>query len=105
MRFCFHFRLFAEELDLRGKYYIVTGASSGIGKEVTRNLAKSGATVIMGCRDPDKCAKVIAEIKEEFPAAQLEYLYLELSSFNSIAQFSLDYVKKSTSPLYILTFE
>lgn len=36
--------------DLAGKTYIVVGATSGIGKETTKELAKRKAKVIMACR-------------------------------------------------------
>lgn len=96
MRFSFHFRLFAEELDLRGRYYIVTGANSGLGLEVTRYLAKSGATVIMACRNSERASAAISEIKREVAAAQVEYLHLDLASMDSIAKFAFEYKQKST---------
>lgn len=36
--------------DQTGNTFIVTGANSGIGKEVSKELAKKNATVIMACR-------------------------------------------------------
>ncbi|KAF8061130.1 ENV9 [Scenedesmus sp. PABB004] len=36
--------------DLRGKVAVVTGGSSGVAKEVARDLAARGATVYAGCR-------------------------------------------------------
>jgi hypothetical protein len=35
----------------RGKVAVVTGANSGIGKEIASTLASNGARVIMACRD------------------------------------------------------
>jgi len=45
--------------DLVDKIAIVTGANSGIGKEVTLELAKRNAKVIMACRDMEKCEMVL----------------------------------------------
>lgn len=43
---------------LADKIVIVTGANTGIGKEVTLNLASRNAKVIMACRDMEKCEVV-----------------------------------------------
>jgi len=40
------------ESGISGEYCMVTGASSGIGREIALGLAKLGARVIMVCRDP-----------------------------------------------------
>lgn len=44
--------------DVKGKIVIITGANTGIGKEVARNLAQREAKVIMACRDLFKCETV-----------------------------------------------
>lgn len=44
---------------LNDKVVIVTGANTGIGKEIARDLAKREAKVIMACRDMDKCEIVL----------------------------------------------
>ena len=44
------------------KTIIVTGASSGIGKEAALHLAKSGHCILMLCRDSEKSMKVHQEI-------------------------------------------
>ena len=36
-----------------GKTIIITGCTSGIGKETARDLAKRGARIIMACRNTD----------------------------------------------------
>lgn len=48
--------------DLVDKIVIVTGANSGIGKEVSLELAKRNAKVIMACRDMEKCEMVLISL-------------------------------------------
>mmetsp|Transcript_15208 Transcript_15208/g.39305 ORF Transcript_15208/g.39305 Transcript_15208/m.39305 type:complete len:632 (-) Transcript_15208:94-1989(-) len=45
---------FHDSVDLAGKTYMVTGANSGIGKEISTYLASKGATLYMVCRSPER---------------------------------------------------
>ena len=47
---------------LEDKVYLVTGANSGIGREISWDLAKRKAKVFMLCRDMQKCEEVRKEI-------------------------------------------
>jgi NAD(P)-dependent dehydrogenase (short-subunit alcohol dehydrogenase family) len=71
-------------IDLANKTFIVTGASTGIGKITARELARSGAHVILACRSEAKTAQVIEEIGREVPGAKLEYVHLDLGDLASV---------------------
>ncbi len=47
---------------LEDKVYLVTGANSGIGREICHDLAKRKAKVFMLCRDMQKCEQARTEI-------------------------------------------
>jgi 3-oxoacyl-[acyl-carrier protein] reductase len=47
---------------LEGRVGLVTGASRGIGRAIARELAASGATMLLGARDQEKLAVTVAEI-------------------------------------------
>ena len=47
---------------LAGKRALVTGASSGIGREVANRFAREGARVAVGGRDPERTRRTVDEI-------------------------------------------
>jgi len=53
------------DLGLEGKVALVTGASSGLGKAVARELACEGAAVAIVARRQDELARVAAELAAE----------------------------------------
>jgi nucleoside-diphosphate-sugar epimerase len=48
--------------DLRGKTIVITGPTSGLGEQVARQLAPTGANLVLVARNEEKCARVIDEI-------------------------------------------
>jgi NAD(P)-dependent dehydrogenase (short-subunit alcohol dehydrogenase family) len=71
--------------DLTGKTYVITGATSGTGKEAAKNLIACGASVVMLNRNPEKSQSVIAAIQFEFGAdAPICAITLDLSDLSSV---------------------
>jgi NAD(P)-dependent dehydrogenase (short-subunit alcohol dehydrogenase family) len=66
--------------ELSGKTAVVTGASYGIGKEITRGLALRGAKVVLVSSNATKGEQTLAELKAAVPGAELSYLPADLSS-------------------------
>lgn len=75
-------------VDLTGKRIVVTGANTGIGKELTRALAGLGAEVTLACRDAGRAQLALAELRSENPRAQLLVEQVDLSRVESIAAFA-----------------
>ncbi|XP_011498766.1 PREDICTED: retinol dehydrogenase 13-like [Ceratosolen solmsi marchali] len=93
--------LYTGDEKLTNKVVIVTGANTGIGKEVAHDLAKRDAKVIMACRDLNKCEQAREEIVFN---TKNKYVYCrecDLSSQESIRKFVTRF-KQEHSNLHIL---
>lgn len=55
--------MYHHSVSLNGRVAAVTGASSGIGLEAARALAREGAAVVLGARREDRLARAVAEIR------------------------------------------
>lgn len=73
--------------DQHGRVAIITGANSGIGLEAARMLVRSGAHVVLACRNLEKAATALDDLKRSVPEASAEVLSLDLSELASIASF------------------
>ena len=90
-----------EGINLKGKEVIVTGASSGIGIETARALAKAGARVVIGARNLEKAEPVAKDIRESTKNPNVEVEKLDIASLSSVNEFVKRYLEKKR-PLHIL---
>ncbi|KAG9441321.1 hypothetical protein H6P81_017175 [Aristolochia fimbriata] len=88
-------------IDGSGLTAIVTGASSGIGTETARVLARRGVHVIMGVRNVTAGTSVKDAIMTEIPFAKVDLMELDLSSMASVREFASEFKSKGL-PLNIL---
>jgi retinol dehydrogenase-12 len=65
-----------------GETVLVTGATSGIGLETARGLARNGANVVVGARDARRGQAVVDELEQDGGRAEL--LEIDMASFESI---------------------
>jgi NAD(P)-dependent dehydrogenase (short-subunit alcohol dehydrogenase family) len=65
---------------------VITGTTHGIGVVTSRELAKSGFTVVMLCRDLDAAAQVRQAILAQAPGADIHTLRCDLSSLASVRE-------------------
>ncbi len=78
------------EGHLAGKVAIVTGANSGVGFWTAYHLARVGCTVVVGCRNAERCKEAIAKM-EALPGGKNGRLVpglLDTSSLASVKQFA-----------------
>ncbi len=78
-------------LDLTGRKYIVTGASSGIGRETCRCLAKLGAVIILVARNE----KHLRECTEELEGENHRYYSFDLRNIEDIENLVKEIVEEN----------
>jgi NAD(P)-dependent dehydrogenase (short-subunit alcohol dehydrogenase family) len=66
--------------DLRGKRFLITGGTSGIGLESAREIARAGGDVIIAARDPIKAQRTTLSLG----ASRVSWIEADLSNLLSI---------------------
>ena len=73
---------------MEDKIVVITGANSGIGKAAAIRFANERYTVVMACRNLERSKTAQQEIIEATKNPHVDLLQLDISSFESIHQFS-----------------
>lgn len=81
-----HFTRGALDRDLRGKHYVVTGASSGLGRSCSEELGRRGATVHLVVRSAARAEEVAANITASGGTPVVHIC--DLSSLSSVQSFA-----------------
>jgi NAD(P)-dependent dehydrogenase (short-subunit alcohol dehydrogenase family) len=73
---------------------VTTGANSGIGFQIALYFARSGARVVLACRNVDKAHEAQRKILAQVPEAKLLYLPLDVSELESVKQFGRSFAEQ-----------
>ncbi len=76
---------------LEGKYALVTGATSGMGKATARRLAERGATVVVAGRTAEKTQNTVQEIQKQVPNSDVRSLVADLTSLAQVGALAQAY--------------
>ena len=87
------------QIDLAGRVALVTGASSGLGAQFAKTLAKAGAAVVLASRRVDKLQDLRAHIEAEGGDAHV--VALDVTSLESI-QAAVARAETEVGPIDIL---
>lgn len=79
---------------MKNKRVVITGPTSGVGKQAALQLASLGAEVILGCRDIAKGRQTAAEIARLTGSTSVLAMHVDTSSQASIRAFAQDFRKK-----------
>lgn len=74
-----------------GSVCIVTGATSGIGRETAIGLAERGCHVVLACRDIKRAELVQKDICKRFENAKVDVHEVDLASLQSVRKFASEY--------------
>lgn len=81
---------------MKDKVIIITGANSGIGKAAAIQLAKTGATVVMACRSPERGAAALENVRETSGSTRVELMGVDLAWQDSIRRFTDEFRHRHT---------
>ncbi len=79
---------------MNGKRVIITGPTSGVGKQIAMQLAAVGAELVLGCRDLKKGNKTASEITRYTSSKKLVVMEIDTSSQESIHEFAREFRRK-----------
>ena len=81
-------------MSMDGKVCIVTGASSGIGKETALGLMKQGAHVVMLVRNQERGKAARDYIVEKSCSESIDLMLCDLSIMEEVHRFSSEFSEK-----------
>ena len=91
----------ADGADARGRTFLVTGGSTGIGLATARALAGDGGRVYVACRSAAAGEAAVAAIKARTGSASVWLLPLDLASLESVRACASAFLARD-EPLHVL---
>lgn len=79
---------------MKNKQVIITGPTSGIGKEIALGVSALGANLVLACRDANLGKQTADEITHKTGAKNIAVMNLDASSQQSIRDFARHYREK-----------
>jgi NAD(P)-dependent dehydrogenase (short-subunit alcohol dehydrogenase family) len=79
---------------LKAKIVLITGGTSGIGKETAKELASLGATLVLTTRDNKRGETTKKELIEASGNRDIHIIFCDLASFDSIWKFCDEFKSK-----------
>jgi len=90
-----------KSVSMAGKRVVITGPTSGFGKEIALQLAKLGAEVVLACRDVQRGKATAEEIARRTGNKNCVVMHIDASNQKSIHEFAQQF-RKTYSRLDVL---
>jgi len=76
---------------MKGKRIIITGPTSGIGREIAIGLSALGAEIVLGCRDVRLGGELTEEIMRRTGSKNIAVMHIDTSNQQSVRDFARQY--------------
>jgi retinol dehydrogenase 14 len=76
---------------MNGRFCLITGANSGIGRQTAIELARLGATLVIVCRNRERGEPALREIREQSGNESVELMLADFSSQDAIRELARAY--------------
>ena len=76
--------------DLSGKVVVITGPTSGLGKECVRILAPTGAQLVLVARNKEKCEDVISSVRNICTGPEPVCVVAEMGDLPSVGRAAME---------------
>jgi NAD(P)-dependent dehydrogenase (short-subunit alcohol dehydrogenase family) len=87
--------------DMDGRTCMITGATSGIGRETAIALARMGATLVLVCRDARRGEETLGEIAARTGSRDASVMLADLSSQAAVRRVAAEFLATGR-PLHVL---
>jgi retinol dehydrogenase 12 len=83
--------------ELRGRTFLVTGTTSGIGRAVAEALAAQGGNVVLAARSEERMRPVLDGIRALRPLGAVQFLALDLADLGSVRRAAEQFISGGQS--------
>ncbi|MCP4614390.1 MAG: SDR family NAD(P)-dependent oxidoreductase, partial [Planctomycetes bacterium] len=83
-----------ESDHMKNKICMITGATSGIGLETAKALARQSATVVLVGRDPQKGSNTVTRLQKKSGNSSIEFMQADLSIQAQIHQLAQEFNRR-----------
>ena len=83
---------------IAGKRVIVTGPTSGIGRQIALDLGARGADLVLACRDIDKGRSLANDIEQR--GGRADVLHVDASSVQSMQELPRRFASDTTGSTF-----